>query len=297
MQIGLMATAWDDPRDCVRLAVMAEERGIESIWFGEHSHLPVGEDHAFVRQMPEFYRRIPDPYVVLAAIAARTRVIRLGTGIALPGQGDPLHLAKTVASLDVLCGGRFEWGVGYGWNETELRDHGIDPRYRMSRFGEVLAAVRGLWTHDRFTFGGKHIQFAECWSYPKPVQAPGPPILLGCRATARAFEQLVDHCDGWLPSIEQALDTADVSIAKLRSRFAEAGRDPASLQLTFMDSRGFWLDVDTDTYKTKRRVKRATVERVRDLGADRLIVGMPLFTVDTIEPMLDAVAELIPAAA
>lgn len=238
MKIGLIATAWENPGDSVRLVRLAEEHGIESVWFGEHSHLPVGEGHAFVDRIPEFYRRIPDPYVVLSGIASATSTLRIGTAIALPGQGDALNLAKTIASLDQLSGGRFEWGVGYGWNKTEIRDHGLDPRHRMSRFAEVIAAVRHLWTEDIASFDGAHVQFGECWSLPKPVQSPHPPILLGCRPGPRAFGQLVEHCDGWLPSIEQCLDGARKSLQQLRARFAEAGRDPASLRVTFIESRG-----------------------------------------------------------
>jgi probable F420-dependent oxidoreductase len=234
-----MTTAWEEPGDCVRLAQLAEERGFESIWFGEHSHLPVGEGHAFVKDMPEFYRRIPDPYVVLSAIAASTRTLRLGTGIALPAQGDPLSLAKTTATLDRLSGGRFEWGVGYGWNQTEMRDHGLDPKHRMSRFGETLAAVRELWTNDVASFEGRYVSFEPCWSYPKPLQSPHPPILVGCRPGPRAFSQIAEHADGWLPSTDQGLDDAQASIAELRRRFDDAGRDPAALRITFLDSRGF----------------------------------------------------------
>jgi probable F420-dependent oxidoreductase len=296
MHIGLMTTAWEQVDDCVRLGQLAETAGIESVWFGEHSHLPVAEGHAFVKEMPEFYRRIPDPYVVLSAIAASTRSIRLGTGIALPAQGDALHLAKAVATLDQLSHGRFEWGVGYGWNETEMRDHGLDPKHRMDTFGEVVAAVRELWTKEVASFDGVHVRFEECWSYPKPAQSPHPPILLGARAGPRAFSQLVEHCDGWLPSLDLGFESAEASLAELRRRFDDAGRDPASLMVTFLDSRGFWLDVDVETYRAKRRVSFDVVKKVRDLGADRLVVGMPLFRTSDIEPMLDAVAELIPAA-
>jgi probable F420-dependent oxidoreductase len=297
MQIGLMATAWEDPRDCVGLARLAEDRGIESIWFGEHSHLPASEGHAFVDQMPEFYKRIPDPYVVLSAVAVATKTIRLGTAVALPGQGDALSIAKTIASLDQLSGGRFEWGIGYGWNKTEMRDHGLNPRHRMSRLAEVVAAVRKLWHDDVCSFDGAHVQFGDCWSYPKPLQNPHPPILLGCRAGPRAFGHLVDLCDGWLPSVEQSIDGAGASLQALRARFADAGRDPASLRVTFIDSRGLWVDVDVETYRARRRLSIDMVKCIRDLGADRVVVGMPLFRPDMMEPMLDAVAELIPAAA
>jgi alkanesulfonate monooxygenase SsuD/methylene tetrahydromethanopterin reductase-like flavin-dependent oxidoreductase (luciferase family) len=201
-----------------------------------------------------------------------------------------------VATLDQLSHGRFEWGVGYGWNKTEMRDHGLDPKHRMAAFGEVVAAVRELWTKEVASFDGVHVRFQECWSYPKPYQSPHPPILLGARAGRRAFAQLVEHCDGWLPSVDLGFEGAEASLSELRRRFDDAGRDPASLRVTFLDSRGFWLDVDVETYRAKRRVALDVVKKVRDLGADRLVVGMPRFRTTDIEQMLDAVAELIPAA-
>ena len=297
MHIGFMPTAWEHPRDLVEVAVLAEARELESVWLGEHTHTPVTTEHRFAKETPEFYRRIVDPYVTLAGIAAATSTIRLGTGIALPAQGDALTLAKTTATLDQLSSGRFEWGVGYGWNEIEMRNHGLDPGRRMATFGETIAAVRRVWTEEEAGFDGKYVSFTPSWSFPKPAQRPHPPMLLGCRRSPRAFAQLVEHCDGWLPSVEQCLEGADESIADLRQRFADAGRDPTSLRLTFIDSAGFWKDVSVDQFRERRRIGAGVVRRVRDLGADRLIVGMPLYRMDDVEPMLDAVAELIDIAA
>src|SRR3954451_4312791 len=216
MKIGVMATAWEDPADCVRLAQLAEERDIESIWFGEHSHLPTDTQHAFAAETPEFYRRIPDPYIVLAGIAANTTRIRMGTGIALPAQASPLTVAKQTATLDRLSNGRFEWGVGYGWNQQEMIDQRLDPRYRMATFAESVRAVRRLWEDDVSSFQGEHVRFGDCYSYPKPQQKPGPPILLGCRPSPRAFRHLAEFCDGWMPSIVQCLDDIGGSLSDLR---------------------------------------------------------------------------------
>ncbi len=296
LEIGLQTNSLEDPQTFVRLAVLAEQRGIESIWFGEHSHCPTEEGHAFVAELPDFYRRIPDPYVVMAAIAASTTTIRIGTSIALPAQGDALTLAKTVATLDRLSDGRFEWGVGYGWNQTEMRDHGLDPRNRMSTFAETMAAVRELWHNEVASFAGDFVRFEPCWSYPKPAQNPHPPILLGCRRSPRAFSQLVEYCDGWIPSTDQSLEVGEAAIDELRSRFADAGRDPRSLKVTYVDSRGYWRDVDVETFRSRRRLPVDTVKRVRDLGADRLVIGMPLYREELMEPMLDAVLELAEAA-
>lgn len=284
-----MTTPWEYPSDSVRIAQMAEERGIESIWFGEHSHLPVPTEHAFSRDTPEFYRRVPDPFVVLSAIASVTKTIRLGTAISLPAEHNPLTLAKTIATLDQLSGGRFEWGVGYGWNPLEMVNRGLDPRYRMATFREVVRAVHALWTQETARADGPRVIFTESWSWPKPNQQPHPPTLLGCRPGERAFGQLVEFCDGWMPEIRQTIDDIDDSLADLRARWERAGRDPASLRLTLIDS-GFWKDVDVPRYRTDVARKRAVLERVRDLGVDRVIIGMPMFRLDDVERTLDIVA-------
>jgi probable F420-dependent oxidoreductase len=292
MKVGVMPTPWETPTDLVRVAQLAEARGIESIWFGEHSHLPIPTTHAFSADTPEFYRRVPDPYIVLAAIAAATNTIRLGTGISLPAEHNPLTLAKALATLDQTSGGRFEWGIGYGWNRLEMVNRGLNPRNRMARLREVVMAVRQLWTQDVAGYTGDHVSFTDSWSWPKPVQAPHPPILLGCRAGDRAFGQLVEFCDGWLPSVAQTLSGIDDTLPRLRRMWAGAGRDPDALRLTFMDT-GFWKDVTVDKFRDRLRIAPSLLLRLQDLGADRVIVGMPLFRTGDIEPMLDAVADLV----
>lgn len=170
MKIGLMTTPWESPTDMVRIAQLAEARGIESIWVGEHSHFPVASRHPFAQDTPAFYRRVPDPYIVLATIAAATKTIRLGTGISLPAEHNPLTLAKLLATLDQVAHGRLEWGVGYGWNRLEMVNRGLDPRHRMATFREVVLAVKALWTQDVTASDGKFVRFSESWSWPKPVQ-------------------------------------------------------------------------------------------------------------------------------
>jgi len=290
MKIGVMTTPWENVGDMVAIARMAEDRGIDSLWVGEHSHLPVTTRHAFADNTPEFYRHVPDPYITLAAVAASTTTIRIGTGIALPAECEPLGLAKVIASLDTLAGGRFEWGVGYGWNKLEMVNRGVDPRYRMARFREVVLAVRALWTAETAGFGGDHVRFTESWSWPKPVQRPHPPILLGCRPGPRAFAQLTEFCDGWLPSVTQCGDGLDETLTRLRSAWTAAGRvgRPA---LTFIDT-GFSSDVDVDTFRARTETTKGLAARLADCGTDRLIVGMPLFRLTDAEPMLDSVAAL-----
>ena len=290
MRIGLMTTPWEHPDDVVAVARMAEERGIESMWLGEHSHLPVTTRHAFSDSTPEFYRRVPDPYITLAATAAATASIRIGTAIALPAEHDPLDLAKKIATLDAVSNGRFEWGVGYGWNRLEMVNRGLDPRFRMARFREVVLAVRALWTQETAAFDGAHVRFTESWSWPKPVQRPHPPILLGCRPGPRAFAQLAEFCDGWLPSVTQCRDGIEGALDGLRTTWAAAARGDHP-RLTFVDT-GFWSDVDVETFRSRTTATARLLTRLEDLGADRLIVGMPWFRRADAEPMLDVVAML-----
>jgi probable F420-dependent oxidoreductase len=287
-----MPTPIESPTEVIRVARLAEERGIESIWLGEHSHLPVPTKHAFAAETPEFYRRVPDPYILLAAIAAATTTIRLGTGISLPAEHNPLTLAKSLATLDRTSGGRFEWGIGYGWNQLEMVNRGLDPRHRMATLREVVLAVRQLWTQEVAGFDGEHVRFSDSWSWPKPEQRPHPPILLGARAGRRTFDQLVEFCDGWLPSVTQTLSDIDETLPRLQRVWADAGKDPTALRLTFIDT-GFWKDVTVEEFRESVRVGPAALTRLRALGADRMIVGMPLFRTGDAEPMLDAVAELI----
>jgi alkanesulfonate monooxygenase SsuD/methylene tetrahydromethanopterin reductase-like flavin-dependent oxidoreductase (luciferase family) len=171
-------------------------------------------------------------------------------------------------------------------------NRGLDPRQRMATFREVVLAVKTLWTQDVAAYDGKHVRFSESWSWPKPVQRPNPPILLGCRAGERAFGQLAEFCDGWMPSVTQSLPTIDDDLRGLRKVWAAAGRDPAQLRLSFMDT-GFFADVDVRRYRDEVRITPRLLDRLRELGADRVIVGMPLFRLRDVEAMLDEVANLL----
>jgi probable F420-dependent oxidoreductase len=287
-----MPTPSDSMADLIRFARLAEDRGIESIWLGEHSHLPVPTEHAFHDETPKFYRHVPDPYIALAAIAAATSSIRLGTGISLPAEYEPLTLAKMLATLDQASNGRFEWGIGYGWNKLEMVNRGLDPNHRMSTFREVVLAVKRLWVDDIAEYDGDHVRFTPSWSWPKPAQQPHPPIWLGCRAGPRAFGQLAEFCDGWLPSIGQSIDHIESQLEQLRLAWKKSLRPESELRTTFIDT-GFWKDVSVQQYRKHVRISPSTVSRLRELGADRLIVGVPNFQAEFAEPMLDAVAELI----
>ena len=170
-----------------------------------------------------------------------------------------------------------------------MANRGLDPQYRMATFRDVVLAVRRLWTQERAQADGPRVRFTESWFWPKPSQQPHPPILLGCRAGDRSFGQLVEFCDGWMPEVRQTIADIDETLPRLRALWEQAGRDPAALRLTFIDS-GFWKDVDARRYRDEVMIKPDVLLRLRDLGADRVIVGMPMFRLDDVEPMLDSVA-------
>jgi probable F420-dependent oxidoreductase len=184
----------------VELAKAVEERGFDSLFFNEHTHIPVNRRSAFPGggELPEQYRRTYDPFVALGAAAVVTRRLRLGTGVCLVAERDPIVLAKEVASLDQLSNGRVVLGVGAGWNAEEMENHGTAFSQRWKILGERILAMRRIWTEDPAEFHGEFVNFDPVWSWPKPVQKGGPRILLGSKGR-RCAERVAEYGDGWLP--------------------------------------------------------------------------------------------------
>jgi probable F420-dependent oxidoreductase len=214
-----------------QLARELEERGFESLWVTEHTHIPTSRRTPWPGGpvLPEEYRRTLDPYVALTAAAAVTARLGLGTGISLVAQHDPIVLAKTIASLDLLSAGRFILGIGVGWNEDEMEDHGVDPKQRRAIVREKVLAMRALWTEEEASFDGEHVSFPPAWSWPKPVTDPHPPILMGGAGGPVTFRHVVEYCDGWMP-IHGRRTIAD-KLDALRAAADEAGRDMATIEL------------------------------------------------------------------
>ncbi|MGH1504345.1 MAG: LLM class F420-dependent oxidoreductase [Acidimicrobiales bacterium] len=234
MKLGVMIFPTDTTIEPVELGREVEARGFESLWFPEHSHIPTdrttpwgGRDGA--PPLPEFYWRTYDQFLALAAIAATTTDLRLGTGITLVAQRDPLWLAKEVASLDRLSNGRFLFGIGYGWNKEELAHHGVAYTDRRARIRESILAMKELWTQDEASFDGEHISFTSSWSWPKPVQSPHPPIILGGAAGPRTARDIAEFCDGWMPI--GGRHALDAGIGEIRSACEAIGRDPQTVEL------------------------------------------------------------------
>jgi len=211
------------------LATAVEDLGFDSLWLPEHTHLPVREDvpPALVEGVRlDDYKRCLDPLVSLATAAAVTTRIGLGTGILLAAQHDPIVLAKQVATLDHLSGGRVTLGVGFGWNRAEAEDHGVDFARRHAVVREHVAAMEAIWSQERASYHGEFVDFEETWSWPKPVQQPRVRVLVGGGAGDAVLSAVAAYADGWIPIGGRGLRDA---IPRLRALAAAAGRDPAAL--------------------------------------------------------------------
>jgi probable F420-dependent oxidoreductase len=204
------------------VARLVEERGLESLWFPEHTHIPASRATPYPAggDLPSMYWRSLDPFVALTAAASATTTLRLGTGICLVVERDPIITAKEVASLDLLSGGRVEFGVGAGWNREEMRNHGTDPRVRMAVMAERVEAIKEIWTQDEASYSGEHVSFDRIWSWPKPVQSPHPRVWVGGNGPT-VEDRVLRFGDGWMPNV---IDDDELlsRVAALRSRAGRA---------------------------------------------------------------------------
>ena len=260
------------------LARAAEERGFESFWVGEHTHIPAARQTPYPGggPLPKPYYHMADPFVSLMAAAAATRTIKLGTGICLVVEHDPIVLAKSVATLDWLSNGRVLFGIGGGWNREEMEHHGTRFARRWQVLRERVLAMKALWTQEETSFHGEFVNFDRAISFPKPVQRPHPPILFG-GATAQGRARVVEYCDGWIP-IDGLLDDLPAAIADLRRKADAAGRG------------GDGLSVSVFAFEPP---KPDALARLRDLGVERVTMVAPRRLADAL-PFLDRVASLKP---
>jgi len=265
-----------------RLARAAEERGFESLWLPEHTHIPAPADGMVETplggELPVEYRHMSDPFAGLAAAAAVTSKLILGTSICLINQHHPIVLAKQVATLDRLCDGRFIFGVGAGWNVVEMQNHGVEFADRWPQAIERLAALKALWTQEQPRFAGKFVRFDSLWSYPKPIQQPHPPIVLGTLDTPFGRAQVAKHADGWLP-LTFDVRRAKQSIDDVRARMRALGRDDAKLAVSL-----FFLE--------DKEQNEDTLRAASDLGVERAILRLPIGADSLVLASLDRYAEL-----
>lgn len=281
MDIGVMIFPTDTSIQPVQLAKEVEARGFESLWFPEHSHIPTSRETPWggrkgAPALPEMYWRSHDQMIALAACAAVTSKIRLGTGITLVAQRDPIWLAKEVASLDMISGGRFELGIGYGWCVEEMRNHGLDFKQRRDLLREKILLMKALWTKEEASFDGDLIKFESSWAWPKPTQTPHPPIVMGGAVGPKTAAHIAEFCDGWLPL--GGAHQIEGGLAQIKTACEEIGRDPTSVELSMFYARG----ADADTMKTHA-----------DMGARRAILPLPSEGADAVLPLLDKYAGMI----
>jgi probable F420-dependent oxidoreductase len=262
MRIGLMMFPTDRGIQPVEVAREAEARGFDSLWFPEHSHIPTSRRTPWggregAPPLPEEYWRTHDQFIALTAAAVVTTKLRLGTGITLVAQRDPVWLAKEVASLDVISNGRFLFGIGYGWNHEEMETHGVDIAHRRAVVREKILACKALWTQEEAEFHGKYVNIEPSWSWPKPVQFPNPPIYVGCSPSDLHFRHIVEFADVWMPI--EGRWPIDEAWQKLQQTAEAAGRDPASLSLGVYAA----------------RADATNLARLRDLGASEVALLVP----------------------
>src|SRR4051794_14530319 len=233
MCIGLTIFANDLTIDLARLARAAEDRGYASIWFPEHTHIPVSRETPAPTgddELAEEYRRTLDPFIAMAMVTAVSERLTVGTGVALVAQHDPLVLAKTIATLDHISGGRGTLGVGFGWNKEEMADHGVDYRTRRAVAREKVLAMQALWRDEVASFQGEHGSFAPSWSGPKPVQQPRVRTLIGGAAGPIMFAHIAEYGDGWMPIGGAGIRAA---LPQMQEAWASAGRDGEPAVLPF----------------------------------------------------------------
>jgi probable F420-dependent oxidoreductase len=223
MDTGIGYFPTHDAVDPAAMAQLVEERGHAALYFAEHTHIPAARETAWPggAELPRKYSRMHELFVALTAAAGATRRLRVGSGICLVVQRDPILTAKTVASVDALSGGRLEFGVGAGWNREEMANHGTDPRVRMRVMRERVEAMQAIWSQEEASYHGEFVHFDRIWSWPKPLQLPWPPVLVGGGGPT-VLDRVLAFGDVWFAQHrERPLER----IAELRARAAEAGRD------------------------------------------------------------------------
>ncbi len=281
MRVGVEIFPTDQTIQPVELAREVESRGFESLWFPEHSHIPTrrttpwgGREGA--PPLPEFYWRTHDPFVALGACAAVTSTLRLATGICLVAQRDPIHTAKEVASLDRISGGRFLFGIGYGWNKEEMAQHGTPYGRRRALLRENVLAMKALWTQEEASFTGELVRIEPSWAWPKPVQSPHPPIILGGDAGPRTAADIAELCDGWMPiGGRHPL----VKWTEVEAACEAIGRDPSTVELGV-----FGAPTEPDR-----------LAKLADRGVTRAVLALPQGPRDEVLEALDAYTPLIDA--
>ena len=273
--VGIFATDYAIPID--ELARETEARGFESLWVPEHTHIPTSRRTPWPggSELPREYSHTYDPFIALMLAAAATKTLKLGTGICLVIERDTITLAKEVASLDRLSGGRFLFGIGGGWNAEEMEHHGTVYKTRFTKMGEQVRAMKEIWTKDVAEFHGAHVNFDPIWCWPKPAQQPHPPVLLGGESRY-TLQRVVDYCEGWFPRSRRP-ELVPQGMNVLREYAARAGRDMRTLSVSV-----FGVAADPKL-----------IGMYQDAEVSRIILLLPSEGRETILPLLDQYATFL----
>ena len=277
MKIGVFMFATDYAIRIDELAQEVESRGFESLFVPEHTHIPTSRESAWPGgpDLPQEYWHTHDPFVSLMAAAASTKDLRIGTGICLLTEHNPITLAKQAASLDFLSNGRFELGIGAGWNAEEMLNHGTDFKSRFKVMSERAKAIKKLWTEEAAEFHGEFVDFDPVWSFPKPAQNPHPPVLIGGESD-HTLRRVVEYGDGWFPRARGGFNAAE-NVNRLRTIAEEAGRPMSSLTVSIFGA----------------PPKSAVLEDYAQAGVTRSILALPSEDREEILPRLDRYTELL----
>jgi probable F420-dependent oxidoreductase len=265
MDIGVFQILPDAEADPAKVAKRAEELGFDSYWVPEHPVYPVKGTFPYPggapdAPPPDYLWKMPDPFIALSRASAVTEKIKLGTGICLVPERNPLMLAKEIASLDSFSGGRFLFGIGAGWHKEECEIMGGDFDHRWGQTKESILAMKELWTQDESEYHGKYYDFPPVKSYPKPANTPHPPVIMGGVSAQRVFKRVVEWGDGWMPLVESVDDIA-AGVSALRQYSEEAGRDPSTINVTAFSLPGQWETGDD-------------VQALEQAGANRMVLWL-----------------------
>ena len=283
MDFGIVCFPTDRSITPQELGPALEQRGFESLFYAEHTHIPTSRRSPFIAgggELPSMYWHSHDQFVALSIVAAVTTGLKLGTGVTLLTEHDPINLAKAVASLDRLSGGRLLFGIGAGWNAEEMEDHGVAfaDRWKVTR--ERLLAMRNIWTADEPEYHGHYVDFPPMWCWPKPLQDGGPPVLMGAYSKY-VPARIAEYCDGWMP-IEGLLEDFPQALVDIRAALAACGRDPAKLDVTVLAE-----------VRAQTGFDPARFARMIELGANRVLLPLSDLPRDESLRVLDDYAAMI----
>lgn len=279
---GIVTTSTDYTMQPAELGRWLEAHGFESLWFGEHSHIPTSRKSPYPGgELPQFAKELFDPFIGLTAAAVATTKLKLGTSVCLIPQHNPINLAKTVACLDRVSKGRFLFGIGAGWNVEEMADHGVEFKDRWKITRERILAMKEIWTKDVAEYHGKFVNFGPTWCGPKPAQAGGPPVLMGAQSKW-VPKRVAEYCDGWFPV--DAGDDLAAGMEAIRSEAARRGKSKVALDLSVLA---------TGQLAPAGRLE-ARIQELLKLGFNRVLFLIPPARPDEQLPVLERYAALIP---